>query len=209
MPGQWLDCHVVAFNLFRGNGKRWGMDDAELKHDFVDRFRRLSDGSSPAKLPGISMDNALYNQIAWNEIDRNYGSGIKMVRTDFYNVIGLNTITDNNEGSNPLLHYFSILVGYASADESAWDLNFLPSHGNQIFGNNVRGSHFAGIYFENGADRNVVFDNAIFGAIKWTMDCQRPQAEESFNNLSNLPFRNIDSGLDPDLLQLGKAKIEK
>ncbi len=132
-----------------------------------------------------------------------------MVRTSFYNLIGLNTLTDDNEGSNPKLHYFGILVGYARADESAWDLDFVPSRGNQIFGNNVRGSHFAGIYFEQGADRNVVFDNSIFGAIMWGMDSARPQEEESFNNLSNLPFRNIDSGLDPNLVQRGKAKVER
>ncbi len=43
--------NVVAYNLFRSNGKRWGIDDAELKRDFVWNFGRLSDGTSPAKLP--------------------------------------------------------------------------------------------------------------------------------------------------------------
>ena len=201
--------NVVAFNVFRGNGNRWGVEDAVLKRDFVWSFGRLPDGTSPAKLPGISMDNALYNQIVFNDIDRNYGSGVKMVRTSMFNRIGMNTVTDDNEGSNPKLHYFGILVGYAGADESAWDLDFVPSRGNQIFGNNVRGNHFVGIYFEREADHNVVFDNSIFGAIMWGMDSAKQQEEESFNNLSNLPFRNIDSGLDPRLIPLGKGKVER
>lgn len=201
--------NVVADNLFRGNGKRWGVDDATLKRDFVWSFGRLPDGTSPAKLPGISLDNALYNQIVFNQIDRNYGSGVKMVRTSVFNLVGMNTVTDDNEGSNPKLHYFGILVGYASADESAWDLDFAPSQGNEIFANNVRGNHFAGIFFEPGADHNVVFDNSIFGAVMWGMDSARPQDEQTFNNLSNLPFRNIDSGLDPRLIPLGKGRIER
>lgn len=128
-----------------------------------------------------------------------------MVRTSYFNLIGLNTLVDNNEGSNAKLHYFGILVGQAKADESAWDLDFAPSRGNELFGNNIRGSHYAGIYFEAGADQNIVFDNSIFGALVWAMDSQQAQWEESFNNLSNLPLRNIDSGLDPHLVQLGKA----
>ncbi len=99
-------------------------------------------------------------------------------------------------------------MGFASADEKAWDLDFVPSRGNQIFANNIRGSHFAGIFFEDGADQNVVFDNSIFGATTWAMDSFRPQPEESFNNLSNQAFRNIDSGLDPHLLELGKGRRE-
>ncbi len=125
--------NVVAFNLFRGNGKRWRMSDADLKRDFVGNYGRLPDGTSPAKLPGISMDNAAYNQVVFNQIDRNYGSGIKMVRTSFYNLIGMNTVTDNNEGANAHLHYFGILAGYAGADEAAWDLDFVPSRGNGNF----------------------------------------------------------------------------
>ncbi len=201
--------NVVGFNLFRGNGKRWGIDDAGLKRDYVSSLGRLPDGTSPAKLPGISMDNALYNQVVLNLVDRNFGSGIKMVRTSFYNLVGVNTLTDDNEGSNPHLHFFGILVGSAVADESAWDLDFAPSRGNQFFGNIIRGSHFSGIFFDKGADQNVAFDNSIFGATNWAMESRVPQPEESFNNLSNLPFRNIGAGLNPDLLQWGKAKFDK
>ncbi len=152
--------NIVAFNLFRGNGKRWGMSDADLKREFVWSYGRLADGTSPAKLPGISMDNAAYNQVVFNQIDQNYGSGIKMVRTSFYNRIGFNTLSSDNEGANPKLHYFGILVGYASADESAWDLDFIPSRGNQIFANNITGSHSAGIFFGDGADDNVLSTTA-------------------------------------------------
>ena len=198
--------NVVAFNLFRGNGKRWGMSDAELKRDFVGSSGRLADGTSPSKLPGISMDNAAYNQVVFNQIDRNFGSGIKMVRTSFYNLIGVNTLTDDNEGSNAKLHFFGIYLGATKADESAWDLDFAPSHGNELFGNTIRGSHYAGVFFDAGVDQNVAFDNSIFGATNWAMESPITQPETMLNNLSNLPWRNLDSGLDPNLLTLGKGR---
>ena len=132
-----------------------------------------------------------------------------MVRTSFYNLIGLNTVTDDNEGGNLQLHFFGILVGYVGADQSAWDLDFVPSRGNQIFGNNIRGTHFSGIFFQDGADENTVFDNSIFGATNWGMESVRPQHEETFNNLSNLPFRNVDSGLDPNLLRRGIGIVQR
>lgn len=69
--------NVVAENLFRGNGKRWGMSDAELKRDFVWSLGRLPDGTSAAKLPGISMDNSAYNQVVFNEVEGNSGRGSK------------------------------------------------------------------------------------------------------------------------------------
>ncbi len=44
--------NVVAWNLFRGNGRRWGMSDEDLRREFVFGLGRLPDGSSPAKVPG-------------------------------------------------------------------------------------------------------------------------------------------------------------
>ena len=41
-----------------GNGRRADQSDHELRVDFVARDDRLPDGSSPVKLPGISLDNA-------------------------------------------------------------------------------------------------------------------------------------------------------
>jgi parallel beta-helix repeat protein len=199
---------VVAWNLVRGNGKRWGMTDAELKQDFVFGMGRLPDGSAPAKLPGISIDNAAYNQVMFNEIDRNFGGGVKMVRTGYYNLVGMNLLTDNNEGQNARFHFFGVEMGAARSDIPSTELDFTGSRGNEIFGNTIRGTHYAGIFFADGSDRNDVFDNSIFGATDWAMESVKVQRNITLNNLTNLKLRNISSGLDPRLLELGKGEMD-
>ena len=198
--------NVLAMNLVRANGKRWGKTDAELRMDFVDGVGRLPDGSSAAKTPGVSLDNSLYNVVYDNEIERNYGGGIKMVRTAFFNVVGLNTVVDNNEGENPHYHFFGVEFGAARADVKVSDLDFTPCRGNLLFGNIVRGTHYAGVFLGPGSTDNDLFDNAIFGATHWAMEQVQPQPNASLNNLTNLPLRNIDAGLDPALLPLSKGR---
>ena len=41
-----------------------------MKLDFVGEQGRLLDGTPPAKTPGISLDNALYNTVYANHVDR-------------------------------------------------------------------------------------------------------------------------------------------
>ena len=43
--------------------------------------------SAKAKLPGVSLDNTIYNILESNIISNNYGGGIKMVRTGVRNLI--------------------------------------------------------------------------------------------------------------------------
>jgi hypothetical protein len=199
---------IVAYNLFQGNGQRWGKSDADLKRDFVFNFGRLPDGTSPAKVPAISIDNAAFNEIMFNEINRNYGGGVKMVRTGFYNMVGINTITDNNEGQSEKFHFFGVELGAARSDAPSAELDFTASHGNQIFGNAIRGTHYAGIFFADGSEDNVIFDNSIFGATNWAMESVRRQTNMTINNLTNLRLRNINSGLDPNLLKTGAGVFD-
>ncbi len=160
------------------------------------------------RFPAISIDNAVFNQVMFNEVDENFGGGVKMVRTSFYNVVGLNTLTDDNEGQNDRFHFFGIELGAAAADAPSIELNFTPSRGNILFGNTIRGNHYAGIFFADGSDRNNVFDNSIFGAKEWAMESVRPQPNYVLNNLTNLRLRNISSGLDPALLKLGEGVFD-
>ncbi len=190
--------NVLAANIVRLNGKRWGKTDDDLRMDFVAGSGRLADGSAASKTPGISIDNAAYNIVYGNQIDRNYGGGVKMVRTSFFNVIGLNLLTDNNQGVSTALHYFGIELGAAPADGPAGDLDFTPSSGNIVFGNSIRGTHYAGIFYGPGSVANDTFDNSIFGATHWSMEQVGPQPNPSLNNLTNLPARNIDVGLGPE-----------
>src|SRR5205085_344763 len=110
--------------------------------DFVLPMGRLPDGSSPAKTPGISIDNGLWNVVYANQIDRNEGGGVKMVRTAFFNTIALNVLTDNNVGANPRFHFFAVELGAAPADVPVADLDFAPSRGNLVIGNAIRGNHY-------------------------------------------------------------------
>lgn len=198
--------NVLAMNTIRLNGQRWGKTDEELKLDFVGDFPRLPDGTSPAKVPGVSLDNALYNVIYSNLIERNYGGGVKMVRTSYFNLVGLNVLVDNNEGVNDRFHFFGIELGAAVADVPATDLDFTPSRGNVIFGNTIRGTHYAGIFFGPGSTENDVFDNTVFGATAWALEQVQAQPNSSLNNLTNLPSRNIDAGLDVNLFKATKGR---
>ncbi|HEX9198972.1 MAG TPA: right-handed parallel beta-helix repeat-containing protein, partial [Acidobacteriaceae bacterium] len=183
--------NVVAFNVLHGNGRRWG-SDLQFKREFVFGLGRLPDRTSPAKLPAVSLDNAAYNAIVLNEIDGNFGGGVKMVRTAWYNLVGLNAITNNNLGANPKGHFFGIELGSAAADAPNPDLDFTPSRGDIVFDNIISGSHFAGVFFGEGSDTNTVFHNAIFGATAWAMESVRPQPNEIAGNPTDLKSRNIE-----------------
>jgi len=191
--------NAVALNTIEGNGKRWGGSDEDLKRDFVAGFGRLADGSAAAKVPGLSLDNAAYNLVYGNEVLGNYGGGIKMVRTDYFNVVGLNTLVDNNRGRSDRFHFFGIEMGAAKADAPAADLDFAPSQGNIVFSNLIRGPHYAGVFFAKGSDRNDLFDNSIFGATNWAIESAVRQDNATLNNLTNLPSRNAGPGLDSQL----------
>lgn len=190
------------------NGKRCGKTDAQLKLDFVDGMGGCRTAAR-AKTPGISLDNALYNIVYANQVDRNHGGGIKMVRTGFFNIVGMNLLTGNNEGANERFHFFGIELGAAPADASASDLDFTPSRGNIVFANTIRGPHYAGIFYGPGSTLNDAFDNSIFGATAWAMEQVRVQSNASLNNLINLPSRNIDSGLDLRLVELAKGRNDR
>ncbi len=200
--------NVLASNAIRQNGKRWGKSDDELKLDFVGGHGRLPDGTPPAKTPGISLDNALYNIVYANHVDRNFGGGVKMVRAAWSNLIGLNTVTDNNDGASDRFHFFGIELGAATADAPSSELDFAPSRGNIVFGNSVRGSHYAGLFFGEGSTQNDAFDNTIFGARAWAIEQPLPQANATLNNLTNLPSRHIGAGLDARLLELSKGQVQ-
>jgi parallel beta-helix repeat protein len=155
--------NVVAGNTVIGNGKRWGQPDHVLASDHVLDAGRAPDGTAIAKLPGISIDNAAYNEVYANEIRDNWGGGIKMVRTSFFNVIGRNTLTDNNLGQSDRAHFFGIELGAAVPDFPTSDLDFVASSGNTVFANTIRGRHHSGIFIAPTSVQNELIDNDIDG----------------------------------------------
>jgi parallel beta-helix repeat protein len=155
--------NVFSGNHVANNGNRWGQSDADLALDSVLDAGRAADGTPAAKLPGISLDNAIYNEISGNDVSGNFGGGVKMVRTALLNTISGNAITDNNLGENTTHHFFGIEIGAAPADEPLTDLDFVPSSGNVVTGNTIHGRHYSGIFVAAGAVQNDVSANDIAG----------------------------------------------
>jgi parallel beta-helix repeat protein len=200
--------NVVASNVIERNGDRWGEPDWVLARDSVLGGGRLPDGTAAAKVPGISIDNAMYNVVFQNNVSHNFGGGIKIVRTGYFNLIGLNTVFSNNDGASDSFHFFGIELGSANEDSASVELNFTPSRGNVVFSNPIRGSHYSGIFFAPGSDQNDVFDNTILDATHWALESVIVMANSSLNNLTNLPSHNIGSGIDPSLLTTGKPVLD-
>lgn len=185
--------NVIVGNDIIANGNRWGQSDHTLEVDFVAQYGRMEDGTANAKLPGISIDNAIFNIVTNNSIGGNFGSGIKMVRTAFYNVVGRNSIRSNNRGSNNVFFFFGIEVGGAVADSSTSDLDFTPSMGNVIFQNIITGPHYAGIQFCPQCDYNDIFDNVIIHPTNWAIEQTNPKGKNIFlNNFSPSHSRNAN-----------------
>lgn len=184
--------NVVADNTITSNGRRSGQSDQTLALDYVLAAGRLSDGTAAAKVPGISIDNAAYNLIYGNRVEGNYGGGIKLVRTGYFNIIGLNSIINNNAGAGPDYHFFGIELGAAPGDDASEELDFKPSRGNVIFSNIIRGNHYAGVFFGPGSDANLVQENIVIGADQWAIEAAAEGlANMLARNLSDKPNRNI------------------
>jgi hypothetical protein len=181
--------NVVASNTIQQNGNRWGQSDAALSLDFV--LGRLPDVTAAAKLPGISIDNGIYSVVYRNNISHNSGGGVKMVRTGFFNIIGLNVIENDNDGASIYYRFFGIELGAALGDAPSEELDFAPSRGNVIFSSLIRGSHGAGVFTEGGSDENDIFDNVIMDASDFAIESQGQWQNTVRNNLTNQPSLEI------------------
>lgn len=182
----------VHNNVVRQNGGRFRQTNEDLEADFVTSFGRLEDGSSPAKLPGISIDNSAYNIILNNNVNQNYGSGIKSVRSAYRNVIMENTVSDNNYGENEKFHFFGIEIGHASTpDEPVIGLDFTASYENIVCRNVVTGPDYAGVFLEIESYCNDVFDNVIMGSEKFAIECHSTLFNSIVNNTLNQEVLNL------------------
>jgi hypothetical protein len=196
--------NVVASNIFLQNGYRWGETDVIMDLESISSGGRNPDGTPAEKVPGISLDNVLYNIVFMNNVAHNPGGGVKIGRTGYFNAIGLNTLLSNNDGASATQHFFGIELGGAIPDIPEIDLDFTPSHGNVVFSNIIRGPHYSGIYFDLGCDHNDVIGNAIEDATDWALESAQQMSNNSLNNLTHLPSRNIGSGLEQALIQSGQ-----
>ena len=183
----------VSRNDIRGNGNRNRMTDEALKADFVYELGRMEDGSARPKLPGISLDNAAYNLLAFNMITQNYGSGIKAVRSAYRNVILGNQFIDNNQGVNEPFHFFGIeLSSDEKVDMQLQGFDCTPCYENIVARNTISGRHYAGIFLGAGGYINDFFDNTIYDCTNWSMECLSTRFNSTVNNVSNVVSRGIN-----------------
>jgi len=181
--------NYVARNKILRNGERNRQGDWDLRHDFIFEAGRLENGSSPFKLPGISLDNAAYNIVADNEISNNSGSGVKMVRSAYRNLIAGNRIVDNNQGKNDKFHGFGVELGYASEpDEPVVGLDFTPDYENIITRNSIEGSHYAGVFLASESYCNDVYFNMITDCEQFSVETHSGFFNSCVDNLWNCPM---------------------
>jgi parallel beta-helix repeat protein len=158
--GSW-GCSIQNCHIFN-NGWRGLQNTDELNDDYVDEMGLMEDGSSKAKLPGISLDNAAYTRVENNHIESNWGDGIKLVRAAYESTITGNLIENNNRGINDRFHFFGILVGVAERQHcNQYDF---ASCNNYISTNTILGEHHAGIHLMANVTGNIVEKNRIIGA---------------------------------------------
>lgn len=185
----------VSNNIVKENGGRLRQSDEDLEADFVTTFGRLSDGSSPAKLPGISIDNSAYNTIVNNNVTQNYGSGVKMVRSAYRNIIMENSVSDNNKGKSDDFHFFGIEIGHESTpDEPVKGLDFTASYENIVCRNIVTGSNYAGVFLAVESYCNDVFDNTILGSEWYAIECHSNMFNSMLNNIMDQEVLNLFAG---------------
>ena len=182
----------VSNNIVKENGGRLRQSDEDLEADLVTAFGRLSDGSSPAKLPGISIDNSAYNTIVNNNVTQNYGSGVKMVRSAYRNIIMENSVSDNNKGKSDDFHFFGIEIGHESTpDEPVKGLDFTASYENIVCRNIVTGSNYAGVFLAVESYCNDVFDNTILGSEWYAIECHSNMFNSMPNNIMDQEILNL------------------
>ncbi len=177
----------VSGNLIRENGNRNRQTDEDLTADFILEWGRLEDGSSKAKLPGLSIDNSAYNIIYNNSICDNSGSGVKMVRSGYRNLILSNVIADNNRGMSEAYHGFGVELGYAvEPDEPVIGLDFTPDYENIIARNVITGIHSSGIYLAADTYCNDIIDN-IIADCEYAVENHSSYFNSAVGNSTNVP----------------------
>jgi hypothetical protein len=95
----------LTLSVVSGNGRRASPSAEEIRADFIGRFPTLPDGSSAAKLPGVSMDNAAFNTVSRCLLVGNHGGAAKFVRACVGNRVEMNAGWSNSAGDNAHMRF--------------------------------------------------------------------------------------------------------
>ncbi len=167
----WGSCYnIFKDNEVSFNGDRSNLSNEEIIVDFIDRYPVLKDGSSSAKLAGISLDNGSMNEIIGNKISKNYGGGIKFVRSAFFNNVEGNLIAFNSKGRNKFMP-FIFAISAPEPKPGAIDrefkgdksglLDLRPSQLNTFLRNIIRGKLAESIHTSEKSTCNLSVDNVM------------------------------------------------
>lgn len=188
-----IGTYVANNNIYR-NGNRDRQTDEDLVRDFIVEIGRMEDGTSKAKLPGMSLDNAAYNIVMANNVSYNYGSGIKMVRSGYRNLLFGNIIKDNNAGGNDFCHGYGIELGYASKPDVPFKgLDFTADYENIIARNTISGFHYSGIFLAEEDYCNDLIDNIVMDGTEFAIENHSTYFNSAVGNTvnrNNLDFDN-------------------
>lgn len=184
----------VSDNNINRNGNRDRQTDDDLVNDFIAEIGRMEDGTSKAKLPGMSLDNAAYNIVMANNVSYNYGSGIKMVRSGYRNLIISNIVKDNNAGGNDFCFGYGIELGYASKPDVPFKgLDFTADYENIIARNTISGFHYSGIFLAEEDYCNDLIDNIVMDGTMFCIENHSQYFNSAVGNTingDNLEFPN-------------------
>ena len=97
-------------------------------------------------LPGVSIDNGIYNIVDSNNVYNNSCSGIKLVRTGLGNIIVNNICTDNAYNQMGAKSSGIDIEPLAVETENLGYIDGLGSNWNVVLNNTVTGSHDFGVF---------------------------------------------------------------
>eukprot|EP01064_Diplonema_japonicum_P035999 TRINITY_DN795_c0_g3_i9.p1 TRINITY_DN795_c0_g3~~TRINITY_DN795_c0_g3_i9.p1 ORF type:complete len:627 (+),score=151.86 TRINITY_DN795_c0_g3_i9:55-1881(+) len=162
--------NVVMDNHIHECGQRTKQLPLVLQQEVPDE-RKGADGLTIYKLPGVSVDNGLYNILLRNNVRNNFGGGIKLVRTSFFNLVVDNSLWNNNKGGSEHLSFPAVsLMNDPSDDHGATDLDYAPSVGNMIAYNTIRGRHGVAALIAPGSECNEIFFNTVKGELYFVLE---------------------------------------
>ena len=111
-------------------------------------------------LPGVSIDNGMYNIVDGNNVYNNTCSGIKLVRTGLGNIIVNNTCTDNSYNKKGAKSAGVDIEPLAVEAANLGYIDGLGSNWNVVLNNTVKGSHDFGVFIADD-DGGVSCGNVI------------------------------------------------
>lgn len=117
--------------------------------------------SQSGGLPGVSIDNSIYNIIDNNNIHDNACNGIKLVRTALGNVIVNNKCSNNNRKTDSLVHAGISIEAEVVAESDIGHLDGYGSDCNIVIGNRIEAGHTYGLMISNDTDTGRSTGNVI------------------------------------------------